>query len=315
MNIDRRRFLAGLATLPLIPACGDTAETQLPPPAPVNEIKIVAQTWGTSRVAAKIAELLIREQLSATASTELRPEADIWAPLSRGELHACVEVWPHRNAAGARAFLESGKVEAIGNRGTGRTAWFVPNYVVEANPEITAPTAKEGLQALLTKANVTELLTGPAEWVTPSPNRLAQLGVPTLRVQQQGSEEALVNQIRSAYEARTPFMASLWYPHPIHQVYNLQAVGLPAASGCSVDADDFGCDYNAEPLVKVAWPGLKFANRRVYTFLEAFSPAIDDIIGLLASADSIEVLAREWIRSRNLIWGPWVTAAKAIPTT
>src|SRR4051794_32773032 len=110
MNIDRRSFLAGLATLPLLSACGDTAETQLASPPPVADVKIVAQSWGTSQLIAKIAELLIREQLGRPAQTVAAGEADIWPLLEKGEAHTCLEVWPLRNSAGISAFVDTGKV-------------------------------------------------------------------------------------------------------------------------------------------------------------------------------------------------------------
>lgn len=313
MNIDRRRFLLGLAATPFLPACGDTAETNVARPTSVKEVTILAQSWGSSQVIAKIAELLLREQIGvARAKTTVVAESEIWTALSKGDAHACLEVWPLRNSDGVRSFVDTGRVANLGTVGSGRTAWFVPDYVVEAVPEITTPTVVSGVTSVLSKAQISSLLVGPSDWITPSPSRLGALGVAALPVQPSGTEKALLDQVRQLYAARTPFMVSLWYPHPLHSLYGFQAVGLPAAAGCDVNANPFGCDYPAEPLLKVGWPGLKFSDPTVFAFFSAFTPPMDDVITLLAgSDDAAEVLARNWIKARSVVWTPWVNAARS----
>ena len=69
MKIERRSFLKGLASAPLLAACGETTTTNVPPPAAPTQIKNAAHSWGTSQLIAKLAELLLREQLGVPAST------------------------------------------------------------------------------------------------------------------------------------------------------------------------------------------------------------------------------------------------------
>lgn len=300
-----------MAAVPFVPGCGETTETNLAPPAAITEVKLLAQSWGTSQVNAKIAELLLREQLGVTARTIQAAEAGIWTQLADGSAHACLEVWPLRNGDGMRTYADTGRVSTFGELGVGRTAWFVPSYVVDAVPEISTPTVASALAGVLQKARISQLIVGPNDWITPSPARLGALGVSTLAVQQAGTEKALLDQVRAAYESRTPFMASLWYPHPVHALYGLRAVGLPAAAGCDVNATPFGCDYPAEKIVKVGFPGLKFSNPDVIAFFEAFAPPVDDIVALLTAAEGTpEVVARDWIKARAVVWNPWITAAR-----
>ena len=313
MKIERRSFLKGLAALPIVSACGDTAETNLPAAAPVADVKILTQSWGTSLLIGKIAELLLREQLAVTAASVPTLEANIWDALAAGTAHACLEVWPLRNGVGVRGFVDSGKVAVVGDLGVGRSAFFVPEYLVDTVPEITKPTTSALLADLVGKAKVTELLVGPGDWITPTPARMTALGLGSLPVRAEATEKSFLAAIETGFANRQPFMASLWYPHPIHSRYPLTAVGLPAANGCDVKAEVYGCDYPAETILKVAAPGLEFTNPSVFKFLQSYAPPLDDMVALLASSsDAPEVLARNWIKSKNVVWSPWINAAKSV---
>jgi len=311
MKIERRSFLKGLAALPLASAaCSDSSETNVPA-RPVTDLKILAQSWGTSLLIGKIAELLLREQLGVTAAVVPTPESGIWQPLSSGTAHACLEVWPLRNNAGVAQFVDTGRVSAVGTLGVGRSAFFVPDYVLEKAPELATPAAPAGLPDRLANAGITELLVGPGDWITPTPGRMAALGIGALPVRAEATEKSFLTSIEAAYTNGQPFMTSLWYPHPIHSRYALRAVGLPGSNGCPVNADVYGCDYPAETILKVAAPGLQFTNRDVFAFLNAFAPPLDDMIALLvASGDAPEVLARAWIKAKTVVWTPWINAAK-----
>ena len=312
MKIERRSFLKGLASAPLLAACGETTTTNVPPPAAPTQIKIAAHSWGTSQLIAKIAELLLREQLGVPAATQIVAEGEIWDPLARGDVHACLEVWPLRNGDGVRAYVDAGRVVTAGTIGSGRTAWFVPSYVADEIPEIMTAVVASDLGPLLARARVAELVVGPGDWLTPTPPRMSALGVGALPIQRAGSEKALLDRVRQGTTDRATFMVSLWYPHPIHALYGLRAVGLPAAAGCSIDDAAFGCDYPAEPILKVIWPGLAFTNPDVKAFFDVFAPPLDDMVSLLASsADAPEVLARDWIKSRTIVWTSWINAARS----
>lgn len=311
MKVERRSFLKGLAALPFVSACGDTTETNLPAAAPVADVKILTQSWRSSQLTSKIAELLLREQLAVTAASSAVGETEIWEKLVSGAAHACLEVWPLRNGAGVRQFVEPGKVASIGTLGVGRTAFFVPEYVVDKVPAITTASTGGSLGELVKQAGITQLLVGPKDWVTPTLARLDGMGLGGITATNSANEKSFLTSIDDAFALGTPFMASLWYPHPVHSKYPLVAVGLPAATNCDVRADNYVCDYPAETILKVAAPGLKFTNPQVYAFLQAFAPPLDEIIGLLAgSEDAPEVLARNWIKTRNVVWTPWINAAK-----
>jgi glycine betaine/proline transport system substrate-binding protein len=134
-----------------------------------------------------------------------------------------------------------------------------------------------------------------------------------LQVVTAGSEEAELAELDNVYNRRGAILLYLWSPHSALAKYDLSPVALPPYSDdCYAKAADGGvdCDYPADHLFKIMWPGLKTANPRVYQFLRNVTLQTKDQIALLGSVDNqgntIAAAARTWIDTNKPTWQTWI---------
>jgi glycine betaine/proline transport system substrate-binding protein len=102
-------------------------------------------------------------------------------------------------------------------------------------------------------------------------------------------------------------------PHSALAKYDLTPVSLPAYSDdCYAKASTGGinCDYPADHLMKIFWPGLKDSNPKAYQFLRNFNYTTKDQIALLGKVDNdkqaIDAAARGWIEANKSVWQGWI---------
>ena len=56
----------------------------------------------------------------------------MWSGLARGDIDACLELWPSGIAADEQKYLDDGTVVNIGKLGAiGKIGWYVPRYVID----------------------------------------------------------------------------------------------------------------------------------------------------------------------------------------
>jgi glycine betaine/proline transport system substrate-binding protein len=314
---------AAMIALALTAACSSSTA---PPSGDVGDagtttssvVKLVTSPWDASRINVAIAQILLTEQMGMTVQVTELDEFKQWDPLSTGDQHASLEVWPSGHAEDLKNYVDTGKVENGGTLGpVGKISWYVPTYMLTSYPQLSSwQSYKEVATTDLFKTpdtgNKGRFLSGDPSWVTYDADIIKNLNL-NLQVVYAGSEQAELAELDAAYTKRGPMLMYLWVPHSALAKYDLTPVELPAYSDdCYAKAASGGvnCDYPADHLLKVFWPGLKDANPRAYSFLKAFSYTTKDQIALLGKISNekatLDQAARGWIEANKTVWQGWI---------
>jgi len=188
----------------------------------------------------------------------------------------------------------------------GKIGWYVPTYMVEAEPSLKT---WEGIKAhsdlFRTAAMGTQgrLLEGDPSWIYHDQEIIQKLGL-NLAIVQTGSEASLLAAVGAAYTNHAPALFYFWTPHSIHSRYALTEVQLPAHTpGC------VGCDYPADVLYKATSRQLRTFAPGAHRFLKEMKYSREDQLAMIADVElhgkTPEAAARAWIQSHESVWSAW----------
>jgi glycine betaine/proline transport system substrate-binding protein len=281
-------------------------------------VKLATNPWDGSRLNATIAQILMTEQMGLKVEISEVDEFKQWDPLTNGELHAALEVWPSGHADDYTNYVKTGKVEDAGLLGpTGKIGWYIPTYLLTRYPALASwegfkDAAIVDIFKTPASGNQGQFLSGDQTWVQYDADIIKNLGL-DFKVVFAGTETAMIEELDRAYTKRAPILLYLWVPHSAHAKYDLTAVKLPDYSdACYAKRASGGvdCDYPTDKLYKAFWPGLKNLNPKAYTFLKNFSYTTKDQIGLLGKVNNdkqtVEQAARGWIQANQNVWKAWI---------
>ncbi len=323
MNLKRLPWLMiGLLSglLLLITACGGAEPAAEPsePAAAKPDITLVANPWPASELNVAVAKLLIEQQLGNVVEVVSLDENIQWDALAQGNADASLEVWPSGHGERMAQYIdEQGVVENGGPLGPlGLIGWYVPDYVIQANPELAT---WEGFQnpelaALFATAETGangRFLAGDPSWVQYDADIINNLGL-NLEVVTAGSEEALLAEVSSAVARQAPVLFYFYAPHAIFNRFDLTQVELPAYSDdCYANADSGGvaCAYPADELFKIFSARLAEKDTAVYTLLSNMNYDNDAQVVMLAAVEdgqSVEQAAQAWLDANEDIWRAWL---------
>ncbi|MBN1659547.1 MAG: glycine/betaine ABC transporter substrate-binding protein [Anaerolineae bacterium] len=309
------RILIWVAVVALMAACG-ADQKGVTPDNPV--IKLGVNPWVASEANAVVAKIILEEEMGYGVEIVPIDEYDEWDLLAKGDLFACLEVWPSGHAENVQKYIqEEQSVEDGGFLGpVGKIAWYIPSYLLREHPELST---WQGFQdpnnAALFAADETgrgQFLAGDPGWVEYDEEIIRNLGL-NLEVVRVGSEEGLLARLEEAYGQQKPILLYLWTPHWAHSVYDLVPVELPPYSDdCYAQKDQGGvaCDYPADLLFKVFWSGAKDYAPDAYQFLRNFNYTNLDQIAILAAIQldgkTVDEAAREWVEENETVWQGWI---------
>jgi glycine betaine/proline transport system substrate-binding protein len=285
----------------------------------LTTIKLVTNTWEGSEANIAVAKAVL-EEVGYTVEVVALDENAMWPSMAAGDVHAALEVWPSGHAANVTTYIESGAgVENLGELGVvGKIGWFVPSYVVEANPALAtwegfADPANAAMFATAETGDNGQFLAGDPAFVQYDAQIIENLGLP-FQVVVGGSEQALLSALDSAYAAEEPLLFYFWTPHEAFANYELTQVELPAYSdtcGESAAAGDGGvdCAYPDDVLFKIGWDGLAEQAPAAHAILSNFSYTNQNQIDIMAAAGddtSIDDAAAAWVEANRTVWEAWL---------
>lgn len=280
-------------------------------------IQLAENPWTASSLNVHVAKILLEEQLGHAVEIVSIDENAQWPALSTGDLSASLEVWPSGHAANVSEYIDSqGSVVNGGELGViGKIGWYVPTYVVDANPELatwegySTPEAAALFATAETGANG-QFLSGDPSFVQYDQAIIDNLGLP-FQVVYAGSEEAILAALDSAVSREAPLLFYFWTPHSVHAKYDLTEVALPEhTEECYADPAAVDCDYPSDVLFKIFWSGLEEAAPDAYTLLSNMSYSTEDQIAMIADVElnglSLEDAARAWLDANEGTWQGWL---------
>jgi glycine betaine/proline transport system substrate-binding protein len=282
-------------------------------------IKLAVNPWSASELNVAVAAILLQEELGYAVEKITVAEQAQWPALAAGDLHASLEVWPSGHMANVAEYIDAQQVVEDGGLlgPVGRIGWYLPTYLLTEHPELAtweglADPENAALFATAETGDQGQLLFGDPSWVTYEADIIANLGL-NFQIVQAGSEEAILSALDAAYSREDPILFYFWTPHSIHAKYDLTRVALPDHSeACYATAESGGvdCDYPADNLFKIFWPGLQAAAPDAYTLLQNMQYSTEDQISMIAAVEldgvSVEDAAQAWIDANAAVWQSWL---------
>ena len=282
-------------------------------------IRIAQNAWSASKVDAALAAILLAKQLGFPVEVTDIDENAQWPMIAKGELHACLEVWPSGHRADIRQYVDDERsVEDGGPLGpVGKIGWYIPAYLLDTHPELATYAGfknPDNVALFRTPETGTKgrFLSADPSFVQYDEQVIRNLGL-DLTVVFAGSEEAVLAQVDAAYRRQEPILFYFWKPHSSHQKYQLAEVALPPYSdACYAKASTGGidCDYPNDVLFKIVWSGLSRYAPDAYQLIRNIRYSTEEQTALIALVDldgrTPHDAARTWIDSHESVWRSWI---------
>jgi glycine betaine/proline transport system substrate-binding protein len=284
-------------------------------------ITLIVNPWTASRLNAEVAKVIIENELGYPVRiTEVNENDAMFTGMADGTLDAVLEIWPSGVTDAENAYFTDGSVVNIGLLGTiGKIGWFVPSYVIDANPALATWEGYDdpGVAEMFATAETGSL--GRFLGTDPSYSQydeqiIENLGLP-FQVVFSGSEPATVAELDARFARQEPIIMYWWTPTAAVSKYDLVNVLLPAyndACGASAAAEDGGvdCDYPEDVLFKAASAQLETKAPDVFAFLQAFQLTTEDQLSMLppVEIDGLDpaAVAADWVNDHESVWSAWL---------
>ncbi len=285
-------------------------------------ISLVVNPWSASRLNAEIAKNIIESKLGNPVEiTEVSENDAMFTAMADGSLDAVLEIWPSGVTDAERAYFDDGTVVDMGELGAvGRIGWFVPQSVLDANPDLAtwegyaSPEAAEMFATAESGDQGRFLATDPS-YSQFDEQIIENLDLP-FQVQYSGSEPATIAELDARVAADEPVLMYWWTPTAAVAKYDLVKVELPEVTDecdASAAASDGGyaCDYPEDVLFKAASAGLEEKAPDVFSFLQNFTLSTDDQLEMLPrfeiDGDDPAVVASDWVEAHQDTWQAWLS--------
>ncbi|WP_408638975.1 glycine betaine ABC transporter substrate-binding protein [Nocardiopsis suaedae] len=277
-------------------------------------VRMAVNGWVGYEASAAVLAHLIEEELGGTVEKVEDDEETSWHKLAEGEVDVILENWGHQDLMDLYGAEESQLVVDGGPNGNdGRIGWYVPQYVVDAYPEVAT---YEGL------AEHTDLFrtgegSGPGRFLGADPTFVTQdqgminhFGL-DLEIEYAGSEEEQIEEVRAAYAKEEPVLFYFYEPQWLHDEMDLVKVEFPEyVDLCELDADDIACDYPEYELNKVFSKPFADTGSPAYRLLDNWQWTNEDqnqVAEMIAGEGMApEEAAAAWVEEHPDVWQEWI---------
>lgn len=286
-----------------------------------GEVTITEMNWASSAVITEVAKFIMENGYGCTVQkVPSSTTPSLVSVAETGKPDIVTELWIN----GAPAYNElqdAGKITTSADvlSDGGLEGWWVPRYMVDANPELAT------LEGVL--ANV-DLLGGrfhncPDGWACKNTNadlaRNFGLEEAGFEIFVHGSGETLATSIGAAYENQEPWLGYYWSPDPLMAKYDMVEVDL----GVPYNEEVFLCAANAECTAEgvSSWPvgpvktvvTTDFASREpaIAEFMTKMSydnaTVLDYLAWMDANKATYEEAAVYFLLNNKDLWSGWVS--------
>lgn len=314
MNNNRfTRWLLLTMLLSLVVAACAPAAAEKP------TIVLAENPWDGSSLNTAVAKLLLENEMGYPVEVTLLDEGATWPAIAAGDVHANLEQWPSGHGADIETYIDTGQIVDAGELGVvGKIGWWIPSYMLDEYPQLATwegfrDPEIAALFATAESGDKGQLLIGDPSYVSFEEHIINNLGL-DFQVVTGGGEAALISAVESAFSRQEPLLFYWWTPHVIQAKFDLTRIELPPVTDECLDAqannpEAVDCDYPADVLLKIAWPGLKDLAPDAYQFILNFNYTNDDqvqMLGLVDEGNSIDEAAQTWIDEHESVWRAWI---------
>lgn len=304
------------------PAVTEAPPTEAPAtdePMEKSTIVLAENPWDGSSLNTAVARILLEDELGYPVEVISLDEGATWPAIAAGDVHANLEQWPSGHGADIETYIDTGLIDNGGLLGvTGAIGWWIPTYLVEANPALATwegfnDPDVAALFATAETGDKGQFLIGDPSYVTFDEAIITNLGLPFQTVVG-GSEAALMTSIESAFANEDAILFYFWTPHSVHDAFDLTRVALPDVTPECEDAavnapDEYACDYPDDVLFKIISPDLADQAPDADALLRSFNYTSADQISMLAAVDgglTIDEAAQAWVDANEAVWSAWI---------
>jgi glycine betaine/proline transport system substrate-binding protein len=252
-----------------------------------GNVVINENAWAGSTANVYIAKAVLEDELGCTVEVTKIAEIPVFQAMADGKVDAVLEDWQHVDEY--EQYIEKAKTVVQGGPlgVEGHIGWFVPQYVMDENPEFKTWEGLKGKEDVFNN----EFLGGDPSYVQKDKELIKALGLDFKHVTA-GAEPAQVARWTQAYKQEEPVIFYWYTPQYLNQEYELAEVKLPprteANKDCKDDAKEGGdpeqykCEYDITIINKL------FSKK----FADSGSPAYDVLRKMKLTNDDQELVAK-----------------------
>jgi glycine betaine/proline transport system substrate-binding protein len=226
-----------------------------------------------------------------------------------GNITTSLELWDNNLGDYYPGMIADGKIENLGSMGIdAREGWLYPIHVEDQCPGLPAWEAFLACSELFGTAETFpkgRFLEYPADWGARATALIASEGL-NFEAVPAGSEGALVAELKSSVQRKSPLVMMFWAPHWALSTMETKWIDIPQ--------DLVVKGSMQKPLVfKAVWPGTKDKWPAAYRFLSVYkvnNQIQESLMDLIDNQgqDAIEV-TKKWVEENTAYWQPFVDEA------
>ena len=296
--------------------------------AACGKVTIAEMTWASAGVAAHVEDIILKEGYGC--DTEIVPGDTVPTVTSmteKGEPDIAPEVWINSAREIVGKAVEEGRLVIAGEilSDGGEEGWWVPDFVVEQNPELTT------LQEVIKRPDLFPDKEEPGkgrfygcppgwacEYVNSNLFKAYGLDEAGFTIFNPGSGEGLAGAIASAYERGNPIFAYYWAPTALLGNYPMVKLGGmehdPETWPCIIDkdcADPQPNMYAKSVVITVVTSSFAESAPEAFGFVSSVSWPNNLVNSVLAWKDSNQATTREaaeyFLKNHEDVWTAWVS--------
>jgi glycine betaine/proline transport system substrate-binding protein len=282
-----------------------------------GEVVLNEQSWVGSTANVYVAKNLLENELGCTVSITKIAEQPVFEAMADGKVDAILEDWQHTDLY-KKYIDELGVVKDAGSLGvTGHIGWYVPQYLVEENPELdTWQGVGKNWEMFQTpeSGDKGQFLSGDPSYVTNDESLIDTLNL-NFKVVYAGGEASEIAAIKQAYAQEEPILFYWYEPQWLNAALDLTEVKLPKRTpGCDADPDQVDCAYPNYDLRKLYSTEFAESGSPAVEFIENFQWSNDDqeLVGQMIAEDKMppEEAAAQWLSDNQDKADAWLEGIK-----
>ncbi len=325
MSLTRRTFIGSTLKGGAIALAGSSLLGPSILRAQDQPIQIIENPWAAARANARIARILLEEEMGIQAEVNQLSETAQWDALARGDAHVSLELWPSGHQERIQNFIEDrGAVQDLGWLGIdGVIGWWVNTGFVDDNPEAAS---WKGYQNEELASQLATPETEPKGRFLGADTSFTQFDkhiIDNLDLHLEkvfaGSSSAMFAEVEARIDRGQPVLFYFWTPHALHAQLDLTQVELPQHdelcaykySNAQENPEAIDCGYPVDKLTKLTTAGLQDVSAPAYEFVNNFQyPGNEAQIEMLGAMEvdglSVDEAARQWIENNQDVWQNWI---------
>jgi glycine betaine/proline transport system substrate-binding protein len=256
-----------------------------------GQVTLNEQAWAGSTANTYIAKAVLEDELGCQVEITKIAEIPVFQAMADGEVDAVLEDWQHTDEY-KKYIEEAGTVVDGGPLGVeGHIGWFIPKYLMDANPEFASWEGLKGNEEMFKTAESGDqgmFLGGDPSYVQKDKELIKALDLNFKHVTA-GAEPAQVARWTQLYKQEKPVIFYWYTPQFYNQQYELAEVELPERTpDCKDDAksggnpEQYKCAYDVTVIEKL------FSKK----FADSGSPAYDVLKNMELTNEDQEAVAK-----------------------